>query len=143
MSEILADSRADRERILDRGIDVRRAFYVLKSSVDQVGCGFDESRDGPVAALGCRRYEFVELRHVSHVSGRDDEIEVRLLEFLSVRIQFGKLHAIGRGRWSIVRQHDRFGFDLQGMMLRQNIELVDPVSKSITISRATRCGNCE
>src|SRR5882762_6381296 len=45
-----------------------------------------------------------------------------------------------RGRWGIVRQHDRFRFDLQELMLRQDIELVDPVSKRIAIGRATGCG---
>jgi len=34
------------------------------------------------------------------------------------------------GNWNIVRQYDGFRFDLQGLMLRQNIELVDPVANA-------------
>src|SRR6267143_5655912 len=55
VSEVLANSRAERERIFDRGIDVRRAFHVLKSQMDQVGCRLHEAGDGSVAALISRR----------------------------------------------------------------------------------------
>ena len=55
VSEILANSRADRERIFDRGIDVRRAFHVLKSQMDQIGRRLHEAGDESVAALTSRR----------------------------------------------------------------------------------------
>ena len=37
-------------------------------------------------------------------------------------------------------KHDRLGFDLQMMMLRKNVELVNPVSEGVPVGRASRSG---
>jgi hypothetical protein len=108
--------------------------------MDQVGRRLREAGDRPVGVLASLLGEFLELRDVGDISCRGHVVEVFLFQFLAVRIQFGKPHAMSRRRWRIVCQHDRLRLDLQVMMLGQDVELMDPVAEGIAICRAPGCG---
>ena len=61
--EILANARADRQGILDRGVHVRRTLHILKSLMNQIGRRLHKSDDGRRRSICFRRIdEFVELR---------------------------------------------------------------------------------
>ena len=138
MREVLANSRPDGKRILDRRIDVRRSFDVFEFFVNQEGRLFDESRNRAIAAAAGRFDEFVQLRHMRDVSRRNDEVEKFFLQLLAVIFQFGEFHSARWQRGHVVRQDNGLRFDLQVVVLGKNVELMNPIPERIAIGSAAR-----
>ena len=55
-------------------------------------------------------------------------------------IQFRKFHTAWCGLGHLVRQHDRFRFNVQVPVVRENVELVNPIAVTVPVRRAARHG---
>src|SRR5580704_3741269 len=133
MSKILADACAQRERIPDRRVYVRRALHVDKTIVNEIGSCLREARDGAVASCFSGLGNFGQLWKIWDVGTGSEPVEMFFEEIRANGVEFTKWHAARLGTRSFVNQHDGFGLDSQATVMRQNACDMNPVSVTVFI----------
>src|SRR5580704_3096432 len=97
MSEILADACAQRERIADGRVHMRRALHVDKTIVNEVGSCLREAGNGTVASRFGGLGNFGQLREIRDVSTGSQPIEILFEKIGADGIEFAKWHAARLG----------------------------------------------
>ncbi len=138
MRKILADAGSRCQRILDRRVDVSGALLVGKLLVDQGRRGVGESARGAVAAGFDLNRHVVDSRQNGAILARLQPVEIFVPQQLAPLIEFRQRHRPGDILWRGMHEHDRFGFDPQLLVLRQDVKVMYPVVEVVEVRGGIR-----
>src|ERR1035437_7091947 len=118
-------------------MNVRGAFHILKTLVNCMRSRLYKSQDSALAVLLRDPDDVLETREMRNIGGGRHEVKKFLVQLVAVCIEFGERRRISRSRQCLMREHNRFRFDLQMTMLDRKSTRLN--SSHANISYAVFC----